>query len=344
MAGLLDQYPQSNRGLLADVLPWVYSKADRIKRNVKGLLSDPATALNNAMAVTADQTNAMNRDAATAWGGDMSTPEAQAAGGRAIEGLLGGPLAFAPVAATVYHGSPHKFDKFDASKIGTGEGAQAYGHGLYLAESPDVAKSYSKLGEVVSIDGTKVSTAGSAAIQDAAKKLGMTDAGINYLGLHNWDVSKASTELTKELSEAKTIGDKAWIHQLLGDMNRLRKSKIDVQAGNTYKVDLPDSAIAKMLDWDKPLSQQAPEVQAVLSEFKNKGMPSPNGLREMTGEEIVAELGRQHSQSLQTRGIPGIRYLDGGSRGAGSGTSNYVVFPGNEGLLSILERNGQPLK
>ena len=45
-------------------------------------------------------------------------------------------------AATVWHGSPHKFDKFDASKIGTGEGAQAYGHGLYLAEAQDVAKSY----------------------------------------------------------------------------------------------------------------------------------------------------------------------------------------------------------
>ncbi|MFK5282901.1 hypothetical protein ACI3PL_25375, partial [Lacticaseibacillus paracasei] len=39
-------------------------------------------------------------------------------------------------AATVWHGSPHKFDKFDASKIGAGEGAQSYGHGLYFAESP----------------------------------------------------------------------------------------------------------------------------------------------------------------------------------------------------------------
>jgi hypothetical protein len=44
--------------------------------------------------------------------------------------------------AIVYHGSPHKFDKFDSSKIGSGEGSQAYGHGLYVAESPDVARSY----------------------------------------------------------------------------------------------------------------------------------------------------------------------------------------------------------
>ena len=44
--------------------------------------------------------------------------------------------------AIVWHGSPHKFDRFDSSKIGTGEGAQAYGHGLYLAEGLNTAKSY----------------------------------------------------------------------------------------------------------------------------------------------------------------------------------------------------------
>lgn len=41
-----------------------------------------------------------------------------------------------------YHGSPHSFDRFDISKIGTGEGAQAYGHGLYFADAEDVARSY----------------------------------------------------------------------------------------------------------------------------------------------------------------------------------------------------------
>src|SRR6188768_661108 len=41
-----------------------------------------------------------------------------------------------------YHGSPHDFERFDSSKIGTGEGAQAYGHGLYFAEREGVAKDY----------------------------------------------------------------------------------------------------------------------------------------------------------------------------------------------------------
>jgi hypothetical protein len=38
------------------------------------------------------------------------------------------PVQPVPPSITAYHGSPHSFDQFDLSKIGTGEGAQAYGH------------------------------------------------------------------------------------------------------------------------------------------------------------------------------------------------------------------------
>lgn len=41
-----------------------------------------------------------------------------------------------------YHGSPHDFDEFSTEAIGTGEGAQAYGRGLYFAEREGTAKSY----------------------------------------------------------------------------------------------------------------------------------------------------------------------------------------------------------
>jgi hypothetical protein len=53
-----------------------------------------------------------------------------------------GALPAAAKGIRAFHGSPHDFDRFDMSKIGTGEGAQAYGHGLYFAESEGVAKSY----------------------------------------------------------------------------------------------------------------------------------------------------------------------------------------------------------
>jgi hypothetical protein len=51
-----------------------------------------------------------------------------------------------------------------------------------------------------------------------------------------------------------------------------------------------------------------------------------------------------NAKFLRDSGIPGIRYLDGDSRGTGQGSSNFVVFPGNENRLKILERNGKPVK
>lgn len=46
----------------------------------------------------------------------------------------------APIRA--YHGSPHDFDRFSLGAMGTGEGAQIYGPGLYFAENPTVAQHY----------------------------------------------------------------------------------------------------------------------------------------------------------------------------------------------------------
>jgi len=128
--------------------------------------------------------------------------------------------------------------------------------------------------------------------------------------------------------------------------------------GSLYKVDLPDDAIAKMLDWDKPLSQQ-PEVMKMLRESLEFGPNSTNwagapkgqwesNIGARTGSDFYirnkwSDNSKAAADALRAQGIPGIRYLDGGSRGAGTGTSNYVVFPGSEGLLQILERNGSPI-
>lgn len=43
---------------------------------------------------------------------------------------------------TAFHGSPHKFEKFDLGAIGTGTGIQAHGWGLYFAFSKNTAKRY----------------------------------------------------------------------------------------------------------------------------------------------------------------------------------------------------------
>lgn len=52
------------------------------------------------------------------------------------------------------------------------------------------------------------------------------------------------------------------IDDQIAKVNLLNKlgSRFDDATGSLYKVDLPDEQIAKMLDWDKPLSEQAPNV------------------------------------------------------------------------------------
>jgi len=48
---------------------------------------------------------------------------------------------------------------------------------------------------------------------------------------------------------------------------------------------------------------------------------------------------RAASEMLRQAGIPGIRYLDAGSRGGPDGTRNIVVFPGEESKVKILKRD-----
>lgn len=261
--------------------------------------------------------------------------------------------------AIVWHGSPHKFDKFDSSKIGTGEGAQAYGHGLYLAESPDVAGSY------------KAALAGRA---DSAGAVSRNIPTRQFTPAEIAEIHRAATGSDPIEVAAKRLGYRtASLRDV--DEGALTKAIAEVRdeaSGSLYKVDLPDSAIARMLDWDKPLSQQAPEVQramqqaytvpswkrgermplsALIEQYQKGGM-TPDVIPEMrlTARQIYSDLVEQTGSSsaaadaLRKAGVPGVRYLDGGSRGAGQGTSNYVVFPGEEGLLQILERNGAPIR
>ena len=43
------------------------------------------------------------------------------------------------------------------------------------------------------------------------------------------------------------------------------------------------------------------------------------------------------TEQMRQSGIFGVRYLDQGSRGAGEGTRNIVVFPGGEDQIKILK-------
>lgn len=233
-------------------------------------------------------------------------------------------IAMNAPAITVWHGSPHKFDKFDMSKIGTGEGAQAYGHGLYFAEAPEVAKGYKN------------------ALSPGAG-IGESDTIVRALQMNGGDSAKAAIDLENRAQYANMPGGK---EKLLAMAEKVRNG-FD-PSGALYKADIPDEAVARFLDWDKPLSQQAPEVQAAISpmfekakaEFPNLGGdPMGNVLYNMIGGNVGSQAQIKGAKTLKDVGIPGIRYLDGGSRGTGAGTSNFVVF--DDQLPRILEVNGQ---
>lgn len=246
---------------------------------------------------------------------------------------MAAPRAMGPAAAQrgaiVWHGSPHKFDAFDSSKIGTGEGAQAYGHGLYLAEDPRVAQSY------------KEALGAGRGDSDA-------DTIARVLDAVGGDGAKAAAELQRRAQYANIPGGK----ERLLSLAEQARSGIDPR-GSLYKVDLPDDMIARMLDWDAPLAAQKSSTrQAIIKQADRvPGLADavqPFELGSTTGRTINDYVSRnlspaQAAQFFRDVGIPGIRYLDGGSRGAGSGTSNFVVFPGEESALRILERNGKPL-
>lgn len=239
--------------------------------------------------------------------------------------------------AVVWHGSPHKFDKFDSSKIGTGEGAQSYGDGSYFTESPDVAWSYAN----------KLSAAPGGIGSKAAK----------LLKENNYNKSSAAKILLSDLRDARKNPPEEWWINTFGDpVKNLQEELGSLRSGfNMYKVDLPDEHIAKMLAWDKPLSEQPHIVDAANTLYRElpelypsvgNVLASPNVF---DGQHLYQALVNHESpqvasQTLRALGIPGIRYLDGASRGAGNGTSNFVVFPGNEDMLSMLERNGRPVK
>lgn len=277
--------------------------------------------------------------------------------------------------ATVWHGSPHRFSpepgaplgRFRADKIGTGEGAQAQGYGLYLAERPEVARHYMKqAGTYGPLDGFHMSQRAESGIKrllNRADRSGDYTSASVYDELIQGDFTP-SVLRSRLSSESLTGKERELAERALKRGERI----INSDRGYLYRADLPDEAIAGMLDWNRPLPQQTEAVKKALAprvaernggfyvdvgpkagsfKFRTKAeaQAEANVLArssEQTGEDFYTALGLgndvQAAQRLREFGIPGIRYLDSGSLGTGAGTSNYVVFPGNENLLTILSR------
>jgi hypothetical protein len=223
-----------------------------------------------------------------------------------------------------YHGSPHEFDQFDIGKIGTGEGAQAYGHGLYFAENEGVASGYrDRLAGMprVVLDGVDLFSAENISHD-------LKNAAVN-LSLSGGDYSKARSTIPllapiyreREARALDELEQRNAIIKPLGHMYHVR-----VNANPEH-----------FLDWDAPLSEQKRIIDAIDYHIGDPEIvlqqlgldPTKNN-----GGDLHDALGGRHkaeavSDKLKSMGIPGIKYFDAGSRGKGDGTRNYVVFDHN---------------
>jgi len=383
-------YEQAKRQRLAEYIPTVAGPQSAPSQNLRTDLENLSAGLGQGIVNQLEGVKGLITDpigtaksAYEAVRGIVRDPKvlAQAlaeTGRKAMSGPLGagevigemiGPMRGKPVMAEldVYHGTPHRFPsteanplgEFDASKIGTGEGAQAYGHGIYFAENPGVARSYIK---------TPDDWAAQANVKNSTYRKAQAE------------IIRADRELRKQFPSAipkneisafmyvennKEMFPKETVEKIKNIRNAEEKAYKEFTSGSFYKADLPDEMIDRMLDWDKPLSEQSQAIQDLARKIGAGKAVGPTKAKMKAfiegkenvergivakGEDLyraLSDYGGQSvegSRALQSVGIPGIRYLDAGSRGqGGSGTRNFVVFPGEEKKVKILERNGEKL-
>lgn len=241
-----------------------------------------------------------------------------------------------------YHGSPHSFDRFSTDSIGTGEGAQAYGHGLYFAQREGTAKSYkNELSTSIDYDGKPIlrrnKQVGTTGDED------LDDSLIADLG----DVDKSIQYFEKDLqSDSDALRDDAVIQ-----IEKLKNAKSKVtttSGGHMYEVDI-NASPDELLDYDLPLSQQSDAIQLAaipIMEKIQKLSPDSKLDPDMSGGALYRMYSEYRgknpefaSEGLKEVGIKGIKYADQQTRSSkGARTNNYVIF--DDSLIDIARKYG----
>lgn len=275
----------------------IYSTIDSYKRRLNDVAGNSIGSFQQMLGNANDQARNLNQlTAESAQEGLSYGPKTQQLGSQMAE-------AYNPLGMTTWHGSPHVFERFDLSKSGTGVGGQSYGSGLYVAQNPKIAEDYAKniMGAKSTPENIAVKVLNSTGSEDVAKeRLKMI-----YPQMDDFQIQK-SIETAKNYK------------------------------GNLYKVDLPDTHIRRMLDWDAPIKDQP----AVVRNLAKKLGIDKNDL----GGDLLAHVGKDETgrKTLQDAGIRGVKYLDEQTGSKKTGTRNFVVFDPNH--LTILERTQTSMK
>ena len=196
-----------------------------------------------------------------------------------------------------FHGTPHRgIDKFSTDAIGTGEGAQAYGWGLYFASKKEIAEHYRKTlslsrGQLEVADKTTgepldPEAPGVAEVAEFFKAYGsdlrVTDI-TNRKEIWRNDIARLQQRLVEwqTMLEQKTEGgdtdtvaliqesmekDRSRIQTIEAAIDLLGKTK-PRPVGQVYEVDVPEDDT--LLLWDKPLSEQPEKVREALIDAAN---------------------------------------------------------------------------
>lgn len=251
-----------------------------------------------------------------------------------------------------YHGSPYSFDRFSTDQIGTGEGNQSYGRGLYFAEREGTAQSYR---DALSTTGYKASSG--KKLTDMPSSYGFASL-MNQMrrnGSSNEDVVKmlrreADKDDTSPFPEAKK---RARAARKLAD--KVEQGGIVYKSdGSMYKVEI-DASPDELLDYDLPIGKQSEEHQRHIKEIADNltddqlanldgdktllTNPSSypveflNTMAAITGSDSAGE------NALQALGVKGIKYADAQTRfSPGEKTRNFVIF--DDRLITIAKKYG----
>ena len=248
--------------------------------------------------------------------------------------------------------------RFRSDRLGTGEGAQQYGIGTYVAENPEVARMYRS---ELTVDEEPPSIAGvplEAFYNQLQRRADMADpdrAEALYDRLSSLEDLGLYGDISGVFDRAKTG---AYSPETMDWFKREIVPKYTAP-GALYQVDLGVDP-REFLDYDSPLAAQTETVRRAVANMDLSHLKEGNRARVMlerflqnqeqptyqaTGQTVLTALPHspelehtaEGSQYLLEQGIPGIRYWDANSRGTPRGTSNFVVFD-PERYLSIRNR------
>jgi len=269
-----------------------------------------------------------------------------------------------------FHGSADDFDEFKLSKIGTGEGAQAFGSGLYFTDSKDIAKFYKEgvrgfkdlQGKVEYNYKGKIFKLTS----DTAKtkeELGVAKIIENAISTNKYP-EKAKENLIKilekDIKTAQSRNDTSDISDLLiksykKDLDAIKNiniSNFEQSKGKTYEVNIK-TVTDNLLDYDKPLSEQSETVKKVIESLRMNISPKTKGsqIYEKIGS-VLSEppfnntisnttnpvTSKKVSEKLNSLGVKGIKYNAGKLSGKESNATNYVIF--DDKIIDVMAKYG----